>query len=193
MKTIIFDIDGTLTDMWPVEKAVLLAMLGEDKISIVEKLRDRGVRNVYELFCRVSGIKVSRKELFDLYNQTTIKLINKNLIPTPVAYPLVRWVLANKSKYRFVYATGGRSVETEHVLRRLGLLKIFDQGVSINRDNYRFSKGSGLPYKIIKRREGECVVVTDSKIDCLGAKKAGIDYSLILPGQSVDKAWVPGE
>ena len=138
MKTIIFDIDGTLTDMSAIENAAFLG-------------------------------------------------VTENCWPKPNKYPLVDWILRNKNNYNFVYATGGKEKETLYVLESLGLLKYFDIKNSINKSNYRFSKKTGLPFLKIKKKYPDCLLVTDSQDDCIGAKLAKIPYMKIIPGKDIKK------
>lgn len=105
--------------------------------------------------------------------------ITENCWSKPKRYPLVDWILKNKSKYNFVYATGGKERETLYVLESLGLLKYFDLKNSINKTNYRFSKNTGRPFKKIKKVYKDCILITDSKTDCDGAVLAGMPYVLV--------------
>jgi phosphoglycolate phosphatase-like HAD superfamily hydrolase len=127
MKTIIFDIDGTLTDMSPVEKS-----------------------------------STWRKDL-----------------PKLKKYPLVKWIIKNRRKYIFVYATGGIKSETLYALKNLGIIKYFDLKNSTDKDNCQFSKKTGIPFRRIKKIYPDCILVTDSKKDCIGAEIAQIPFILI--------------
>jgi len=136
MKTIIFDIDGTLTNMKPIEK-----------------------------------LSLSDKAFYGL--------LKKEQLPIPKKYPLVNWIIKNKNKYRFIYATGGKKIETEYVLKKLNILNYFDLKNSMSKTNCSFSKKTGVPFKKIKSKFDDCILITDSKNDCLGAKIAGIPFILV--------------
>ena len=58
MKTLIFDIDGTLTDMWPLEKAGLLRILGRKLEKNIETLKVRGINNTYTIYSELVATKV---------------------------------------------------------------------------------------------------------------------------------------
>ena len=174
MKTIIFDIDGTLTDMWPIEKSVLLSMLGNTKAAEVEEIHARGVKSTYQIFCKVLGTRITQAEYRRLYNRDFISLERKRLLPPPQPYPTVDWIRKNRNKYHFVYATGGQKLETAYVLKSFGIVRNFDAGYSISKSTYPFSKSTGLPFKKIKSRFPDCIVVTDSDGDVRGAKLANI-------------------
>ncbi len=183
MKTIIFDIDGTITNMWPLEKLVLMSILGKKLKGNIEELYRSGIKDNYRIFCLVSKKRITKKEYYVLYARALSMLVKRNKLPMPIAYPVVDWILKNGRQYRFVYATGGLEAEILYVLRRLNLLTFFDLVNSLNKSNYRFSKRTGLPFKKLKTIFPDCVLVTDGEGDCDGAKKAGVDFLKILPGQ----------
>lgn len=145
MKTIICDIDGTLTDMRPLEEAVIRQM-------------PKNIKNTTEYY----------KE----YNEAFLKISKDNIAVKK--FPLVDWIFKNKDKYAFVYATGGQRLESEYVLDRLGILKFFDIENSVSKSDCRFSKSTGIPFRRIKKKYQDLLVITDTQADCLGAEKVGI-------------------
>ena len=126
MKTIIFDIDGTLTNMWPIEKAVLLRLLGRRSENTIDRIRNYGIKDTYKIFCKISSKKISEIEYRKAYEKKLQSLLLRNDLPETERYPTVDWILKNKSAYHFVYATGGREGETNYVLNSFGLAKYFD-------------------------------------------------------------------
>jgi len=172
MKTIICDIDGTLTDMWPLERLVLKLLL--NNLKVIDKLHKDGVVDTFRIYKAVSKNKIKKIEYYDKYNRAFSKLFKNKNLPIFKAYPLVGWILKNKTKYNFIYATGGQKQETEYVLEKLGLIRFFDLKNSINKTNCRFSKKSGIPFRILKRKYGNPLLLTDT--DCAGAKKAGVEF-----------------
>ena len=50
MKTIIFDIDGTLADIWPIEKSVLLYMTDRKLEKRIKQMKLAGVSDTYRIF-----------------------------------------------------------------------------------------------------------------------------------------------
>ncbi len=185
MKTIIVDIDGTITDMWPIEKSVLLLMLGKETKTDIEKLYRLGVRDTYKIFCLISKRKIGKVICRLIYNKNFSLLEDKGQLPSPARYPLVNWIQKNKFQYRFIYITGGQYKETIYVLRCLKLDSIFDLKNSLDKSNYRFSKSTGLPFKKIKKRFQNCVFISDSQNDCDGATKACISFIKIKPRQNL--------
>lgn len=140
MKTIIFDIDGTLTDMQPIEKLALS-------------------------------------------DEAFYKLLRRDKLPVPKKYPLIDWIIKNKNNYKFVYATGGKKSETEYALEKLKILKYFDLENSISKTNCRFAKNTGIPFRKIKSKFNDCIVITDSESDCRGATIAEIPFRLVVSKQ----------
>ncbi|KXK08796.1 MAG: Phosphoglycolate phosphatase [Microgenomates bacterium OLB22] len=157
MKTLIFDIDGTLTDMGPIERTI-------------------------EQVVRLRTGRVSKKEYQRLYDQVTRRLQKDGLLPKPVAFPLVQWIKKNKTSYRFVYATGGETSESQYILRELGLLDLFDLENSVSATNCRFSKKTGIPFRRIIKKYPDCIVIGDSEKDCQGAEKAKAPFILVSRG-----------
>jgi phosphoglycolate phosphatase-like HAD superfamily hydrolase len=184
MKTIICDLDGTLTDMWPIEKSVLLSMLGKECERKIETLYGSGTKNTYLIFRSISKKKIGKAEYVKKYNRTFRILLRTNQLPTPVAFPIVNWLTENKNNYRFVYATGGQKEEAEYVLKKLKLSQFFDLEKSISKSNCRFSKKTGLVFKKLKRQFPDCFLITDSESDCVGAKRAKIGFIKIKPEQT---------
>ncbi len=185
MKTIICDIDGTLTDMWPVERAVLLRLLAIGVAAKIDVLKKSGISETYLLYLAVSQRKIGRRMYRKLYNEAFDNLCSCGQLPKPKSYPLVQWILNNKKKYRFVYATGGQQKESEYVLKQLGILDCFDLKNSIDKTRYPFSKKTGLPFKKIKRKFPDCLCITDSMSDCEGAQLARISFIQIKPSQAI--------
>lgn len=183
MKTIIFDIDGTITNMWPVEKSVLLRMTGNKFEKKIESMKSSGVSDTYKIFRKLSGRKIKKEQYADLYNQTFSALVKSSALPALEKYPLADWILVNRSKYHFVYLTSGQRLETRYVLKNLGIAECFDLENSIDKTRCRFSKRTGIPFKKIKSKFRDCVFVSDSKADRRGATLAKIPTVLVRPKQ----------
>lgn len=183
MKTIIFDIDGTITDMWPIERSVLLHMTDTRFEKCIDALKISGVCDTYTLYMRVTHKKISKSQFTALYNASCKFLHTKSRLPIPRAYPLVRWMQTNCDRYNFVYATGGQQLETLYVLSQLGLTQYVDSNNSIDKTVCRRSKKSGVPFIKIKAIYSDCLLISDSTDDCLGAYRAKIPYILVKPGQ----------
>jgi phosphoglycolate phosphatase-like HAD superfamily hydrolase len=176
MKTIIFDIDGTLTNMWAIEKSVLLRMTNERYKIEIEALKSSGLSDTYLIFTKATNRKLEKSKYWLLYNRAFSKNLRENELPPPERYPIVNWIKTNTDLYRFVYATGGQEKETSYVLKKLGILKYFDIKNSITKNTCRFSKKTGIPFRKIKTVFADCLVVADGENDYKGAKKSKIEF-----------------
>ncbi len=185
MLTLIFDIDGTLTDMWPIEKAVLAALLPASQLECLDYLRKSGETSLYVLYRKITQCQISKISFQRLYSEKFEVLREAGILPEPIAYRAVVFILQNQLDYRYLYATGGLRCEAEYVLEKLCLKELFDLTSSISRDYYQFSKKTGLPYKKIARLKGQYLVVTDSTVDVVGAKKAKLPYVLLKPNSAL--------
>jgi phosphoglycolate phosphatase-like HAD superfamily hydrolase len=183
MKTIIFDIDGTLTNMWPIEKSVLLYMTDTKFGKDIEQIKLSGISDTYKIFLKFARRKINKKEYITFYNQSFYTLLKQDQLPIPEDYPLLKWIFINRNKYQFVYATGGQRLETLYVLSSFKLTKYFDIENSIDKTTCRFSKQTGIPFTKIKSRFKDCLLISDSKADCSGAALAKVPFILVKPGQ----------
>ncbi|MDO8584281.1 MAG: hypothetical protein Q7R83_03835 [bacterium] len=178
MKTLIFDIDGTLTDLWPLERAILLMIIKKNLRQALDDARCLYGCDTYRLYRMGKKKPCLKIKYYELYDRA-VRVIARRGHPSLAAYPLVAWIKKNRTRYHFVYATGGGRGETLLVLRILGLSDIFDLSSSVDRNNCRFRKKTGMPYARIKRRFPDCVAVTDSKADVQGAQRAKIPFHLV--------------
>jgi len=186
MKTIICDIDGTLTNLWPIEKKILSCLLPKETFDCIEKLKRSGVSETYLIYRKIANIQITKKVYRKKYNKMFEQLWEKELLPPIEKFPLADWVLSNQ-QYQYVYTTGGQQAETLYALEQLGILQLFDIQNSIDKTRYPFSKKTGLPFKKILKKYQDCILVTDSRSDCEGAKKVGMFYVLVKPGVTVSQ------
>lgn len=171
--------------MWPIEKSVLLCMTDRKFEKDIEQMKLLGISDTYKIFLKFSNQKMSKKKYTDFYNQSFSILLKNGELPMLKKYSLVNWIFANKNKYRFVYATGGQRLETLYVLKSFGLTKYFDLENSIDKMACRFSKKTGIPFRKIKSKFKDCVLISDSKTDCEGATFARIPFILVQSKQKI--------
>ncbi len=183
MLTLIFDIDGTLTDMWPIERAVLSELIQPGQLPLLDSLKRQGVNNLYNLYCQTTKTRVGRLVFRVFYSRNFETLREDDALPMVQGYPCVNFIRQNGTNFGYVYATGGLKAEAEYVLECLGILELFNLEVSTSKDNYKFSKATGRPFAKTKRQVGECYLITDSQQDVDGAEKAGVPSILISKGQ----------
>lgn len=162
--------------MWLIEKTIMTKLLGEKRIEDIEKIKSSGISDTYKIFKIISKQKITKEKYFKKYNQIFLGLQKNNILPKIKKYLIVDWIIKNKNKYNFVYATGGQRGETIFVLKKLKLLDIFDIKNSIDKSRCGSSKQTGIPLQILKGKYPNCILMTDSDQDCIGAKKARIPF-----------------
>jgi FMN phosphatase YigB (HAD superfamily) len=181
MKTLICDIDGTLTDLWPVEAMVLKELLGDEKLPEIQKLRNKGIRETLKIYRKISREKISKRDFTQKYNRKFLEMEKKNQLPQLKKFPLVSLIMKNSS-LNFVYATGGQRNEALYALKSLGIIQYFDLKYSVDKTSCRFGKKTGIPFKKILKKYSDCLLLTDSQSDCDGARFVGISFTLIKNG-----------
>lgn len=174
MKTIIFDLDGTIADLWPLERETILRMAKNTNPDLLNKLYRQGQRNLLDLFQSIGGQKISREVFDQQYQIMQQKMILENKCP-PFPIFLQEPFLKNMSGICFGLLTGSFRSEAEFVLQRTGCRKYFYDSLVFCRGEYQGEKLSGEPYlEIIKRIGSKFVMIGDSEGDVLGAARAGI-------------------
>jgi FMN phosphatase YigB (HAD superfamily) len=176
MKTIICDIDGTLTNMWPIERTVLMRLLSDQNAMKLDRLKSLEVSETYRLFCRITRKRTTKLVYQNLYQQAFEYCKAAKLFPALERYSVVDWIVQNCKKIHFVYATGGQREESLYVLEQLDILQYFDLKHSVDKTSCCFGKRTGIPFKKILRKYPNAVLLTDSESDCLGASKVGLSY-----------------
>lgn len=147
-----------------------------------EGLKMSGISDTYMIFTKATGQKLTKAVYWRWYNRAFEKSVLEKKLPQPQRYPIVDWIKANKNNCRFIYATGGQEKETQYVLDRLGIRKYFDIENSITKNQCRFSKRTGIPFRKIKKKFGDCIVIADGGNDYKGARKANLGFLKIKPG-----------
>lgn len=179
MQTLIFDIDGTLTSLWPLERAVLLALCPSATLISLDTLYQTKTKDLYALYKRSSPSPCRKTVFRKMYDTTCHNLWKEGKLPSLSAYPAAVFVKKMYQKYQFLYATGGGQIETEYVLEVLGVKPYFNLRDSVSRTTCRYKKSTGIPFKKIAKLYPDAVLVTDSYDDTVGAKKAGLKSILI--------------
>lgn len=163
-KIILFDLDGTIADVQPIERLVLKKILEEKNVIYTGNLNfGFNDKNFVKEYQRCFGI-----------------LKENSLLPSPK-------LLLDVRKFKFEAScslglvTGGVKIETEWVLKRLGIKDVFRPELLFCREDYTGSKKDGGPYVKIKRLFPDSLVVVlgDSVADLSGSKVVGFDYCLM--------------
>ena len=177
MITIYFDIDGTLTDMWPLEKKVLQSLCQDASLSQLDSVRQVAKKDLYSAFKLVdkAARSCTLKQFRTGFAASLDSLVAKQQQPNLVAYPTVCFIKENADKARFCYATGGTAKEAKIVLDCLGIASLFDINRSYSRDNLPYPKNDVRFFKSLQEKTVEpFCFVGDSQLEVSAAIRAGI-------------------
>lgn len=183
-RTVIFDIDGTLTNIWPIERVVLAKMLGLRQPEELDRQKTLKHHTNFEIYLRCARVRCSKQEFTQCYNSAFLQLKAAKKLPSLKPFPIVSWLKTAADSFHFVYATGGQQAETLYVLENLCILSFFDLRSSVDKTTYRYSKSTGIPLRKIASQYPDSLLITDSESDCRGAILASIPFLRIQPGQT---------
>ena len=185
-KTILFDLDGTLTDSGEgiINCAIVALEHFHLPIPSQEELRVFVGPPLQESFLRF-GVPADRvDEAIQVYRSRYIPIGKFENIP----YPGIRELLeALKAEGHKLYvATSKPETMSVEILEHFGLAKYFDQICGASMDASRSSKEAVIAYLLEQNgRADNMVMVGDTKFDVIGAKKHGIP--------TIGVAWGYGE
>lgn len=185
-KTILFDLDGTLTDSG--EGIINCAIVALEHFHLPipsrEELRVFVGPPLQESFLRF-GVPADRvDEAIAVYRSRYIRIGKFENIP----YPGIRELLeALKAEGHKLYvATSKPETMSVEILEHFGLAKYFDQICGASMDASRSTKEAVIAYLLEQNgRADNMVMVGDTKYDVIGAKKHGIP--------TIGVAWGYGE
>lgn len=185
-KTILFDLDGTLTDSG--EGIINCAIVALEHFHLPipsrEELRVFVGPPLQESFLRF-GVPADRvDEAIAVYRSRYIPIGKFENIP----YPGIRELLeALKAEGHKLYvATSKPETMSVEILEHFGLAKYFDQICGASMDASRSTKEAVIAYLLEQNgRADNMVMVGDTKYDVIGAKKHGIS--------TIGVAWGYGE
>ena len=185
-KTILFDLDGTLTDSG--EGIINCAIVALEHFHLPipsrEELRVFVGPPLQESFLRF-GVPADRvDEAIAVYRSRYIPIGKFENIP----YPGIRELLeALKAEGHKLYvATSKPETMSVEILEHFGLAKYFDQICGASMDASRSTKEAVIAYLLEQNgRADNMVMVGDTKYDVIGAKKHGIP--------TIGVAWGYGE
>lgn len=183
MRALIFDIDGTLTDLWPLERQILLELLKLRTSQVIDRLHSNQ-KNPYLIYKKMSKKNDTFANFRRKYKR---KLQSTNQIPNLQVFNTVKFIRKNNDKYVFLYATSSCKLEAELILKKLTTLEFFDLRSSINSDNCAYAKKTGVPFKKIITSYPQSVLITDSKDDAKGAAKANVATLVIKPNARITR------
>lgn len=120
MKNVALDIDGTLTDLWPVERQVLMTLV--PKSAHLDEIRERCGSVLYTIYRAAGGKPTTKMQFRRRYKTMFLKLRRQGLLPSLRPYSLAASLRAFAGVCRLVYVTGGLAAEAEYALECLALL-----------------------------------------------------------------------
>ena len=185
-KTILFDLDGTLTDSGEgiINCAIVALEHFHLPIPSQEELRVFVGPPLQESFLRF-GVPADRvDEAIQVYRSRYIPIGKFENIP----YPGIRELLeALKAEGHKLYvATSKPETMSVEILEHFGLARYFDQICGASMDASRSTKEAVIAYLLEQNgRADNMVMVGDTKFDVIGAKKHGIP--------TIGVAWGYGE
>lgn len=185
-KTILFDLDGTLTDSGEgiINCAIVALELFHLPIPSREELRVFVGPPLQESFLRF-GVPADRvDEAIAVYRSRYIPIGKFENIPYPGIQELLEALKAEGHK--LYVATSKPETMSVEILEHFGLAKYFDQICGASMDASRSTKEAVIAYLLEQNgRADNMVMVGDTKYDVIGAKKHGIS--------TIGVAWGYGE
>jgi len=175
MKTILFDLDGTLTDSG--EGIINCAILALEHFGLPipsrEELRVFVGPPLHETFIKFGVPKDKANEAIEVYRSRYIPIGKFENTP----YPGVREMLAalQAAGHKLYVATSKPEVTAVEILEHFDLDKYFTQICGAALDRSRVNKEDVIAYLLEQNKTDEQIImVGDTAFDVIGAKKHGI-------------------
>ena len=185
---IIFDLDGTLVDLWPIERRTLEAVIQNKllenrvisgRLNRIKKSGENSLWKIYKITCKTFRVDaISRKkEFLTRYDYSQKRLIRSGGYSCPQVYFRSSDLRKLATNYQLALVTGSNEQEAKFVLREAGVDTLFKDALLMTRDKIKFSKVTGMPFKrIAKFGENGAIVIGDGTSDKIGARKAGLPF-----------------
>lgn len=182
MKALLFDLDGTIVDTERLDDIAMQMVLKENGLSTKFKAfigctLDEYIASItidYQLKQKIK--KEFIKKYTSLLRKTEL-ILNHKLLE----------LIKQKSNLKFALVTSNTKNITTIILRKIGLLKIFD--VIITCEDVENQKPHPEPFlKAITKlgvSPNECIIFEDSQAGLQSAKLAGVNYQKITIGKEV--------
>jgi beta-phosphoglucomutase len=179
ISTVIFDMDGVLTDSEPIINAAAVQMFAEkgltvrpeDFLPFVGTGEDRYIGGVAELYRLPLDLPAAKRRTYEIY----LEMAARSLQPFPGACELVKTCRAEGLKT--AVASSADLIKIEANLRKIGLLPETWETV-ISAEDARHKKPAPDIFLAAARKlhvtSGECVVVEDAVNGIQAARAAGM-------------------
>ncbi|WP_127714338.1 HAD family phosphatase [Halobacteriovorax sp. HLS] len=181
IKTILFDLDGTLVDTECLHAEALHMTLKKidpaSNESIINlQIKFQGMSDT-DVFKKLDSINISLTEFLQIKNNNFIDIINsKNEILHTEIRKLLKDIKSLSFKLGLV--TASERIIAEVILKKIGIFEMFD--IIICRDDLTKSKPDPLPYltamKELNSFAKETIIFEDSETGLAAAKSSGAHY-----------------
>ena len=183
MSAIIFDLDGTIADLWPLERETLLAIAGARRDPEVRNALEplaasySGGRPLWKIFRSLFPNRFGSERAFRArYDEVQAELIRTGSCPSFPTY-LRREAMERTFGIAFGLATGSSRAEAEYVLKAIGCREFFSSVLILTRENGGAEKGSGRVLTTLRKRfGGRIAFIGDSDSDEKEAAVAGVPF-----------------
>jgi HAD superfamily hydrolase (TIGR01509 family) len=195
IKAILFDMDGVLSNSEPHHISAFKIFFKKKGIPLsktdVKDIFGRFDDDIIRDLCKKKGVKCNVNKWYWEKRKIVVSLLKKMPIPSfPDAIRLVKRV---SRKYKVGIGTSSSREEVNIVLKKLGIRKYFDR--ILGREDVKHHKPSPELYlklaKKLKAKPSECVVIEDSVVGVIAAKRAGMKCIAVLnsfPASKLKKA-----
>jgi len=182
MKALLFDLDGTIVDTERLDDIAMQIVLKENGLSTKFKAFIGCTLDEYIASINIDN-KLKQKIKGEFIKEYTSLLRRTKLILNHKLLDLIK----QKSNLKFALVTSNTKNITTIILRKIGLLKLFD--VVITCEDVENQKPHPEPFlKAITQlgvSPNECIIFEDSQTGLKSAKLAGINYQKITIGKGV--------
>jgi len=184
MPTIIFDLDGTIANLWPIER-ITLARIAKEFFGIPEETAYQRLDSAYNaktrslrtLLQRCIEKRISNERFVKLYQNVQAQCIRQKKYP--ILIPLIppSTIQECSRENTLALVTGSYTREAQYVLRVLNIQRYFKKRLIITADDMNVGKESGIPFQqIMKKTKGPWRVIGDSESDKAGAMRCNITF-----------------
>lgn len=177
MKALLFDLDGTLVDTEKLDDVAMQRVLKENGLPIKFKAFIGCTLEEYVTSITIDN-KLKQKIKKEFIKEYSSLLRKTRLILNHRLLELIK----QKSNLKFALVTSNTKKITTIILRKIGLLKIFD--VIITCEDVKNQKPHPEPFlkAIIQLgvSPNECIIFEDSQAGLQSARLAGINYQKIM-------------
>ncbi len=182
-KTLLFDLDGTLTDPYlGITNSVLYALerfgiTGQSREQLKAFIGPPLIHSFMHFYGMSEGDARRAVALYREYYVERGMLENSVYAGIPEALAALR-----AAGYTLQVATSKPEVFAEEILRHFDLAKYFARIAGASLDETRVNKGDVIAYALAGGYEGRALMIGDREHDVIGARENGLDCMGVLYG-----------